>query len=364
MKEMKTIWILVIILILILLVFGISWILERDTTTEKGESQSMKIKPNYEKSKYGEIYLAGGCFWGTQAYLDRMMGILYTDVGYANGETEQTDYYSIGKTGHAETVYVVYDPEKIPLEELLEYYFGIIDPTSLNQQGNDIGTQYRTGIYYVNEDDRATIENMLSIEQMKWPSPLVVEVQPLRNYVLAEDYHQDYLEKNPAGYCHVNLTDIPREKPRISTNDYSKPSTQELKKILTENQFLITQEKGTEPAFDNDYWDNKDKGLYVDVVTGEPLFLSEDKYDSGTGWPSFVKPIQWDVVTYRKDQSLGMIRIEVRSRVGDSHLGHLFEDGPTEEGGLRYCMNSGALRFISFDEMEAMGYGAFLTYFQ
>jgi peptide methionine sulfoxide reductase msrA/msrB len=246
----------------------------------------------------------------------------------------------------------------------LEYYFGIIDPTSLNQQGNDIGTQYRTGIYYVNEDDRATIENMLSIEQMKWPSPLVVEVQPLRNYVLAEDYHQDYLEKNPAGYCHVNLTDIPREKPRISTNDYSKPSTQELKKILTENQFLITQEKGTEPAFDNDYWDNKDKGLYVDVVTGEPLFLSEDKYDSGTGWPSFVKPIQWDVVTYRKDQSLGMIRIEVRSRVGDSHLGHLFEDGPTEEGGLRYCMNSGSLRFIPFDEMESMGYGAFLVYFQ
>ena len=364
MKEMKAVWVLIIILVLILLVFGLSWILEKDTQEEKGESQSMKIKPNYEKSKYGEIYLAGGCFWGTQAYLDRMMGILYTDVGYANGESDQTDYYSIGKSGHAETVYVVYDPEKIPLEELLAYYLGIIDPTSLNQQGNDVGTQYRTGIYYVNEDDKALVEKVLSTEQQKWPSPLVVEVQPLRNYVLAEDYHQDYLEKNPAGYCHVNLTDIPREKPRISTNDYSKPSTQELKKILTENQFLITQEKGTEPAFDNDYWDNKDKGLYVDVVTGEPLFLSEDKYDSGTGWPSFVKPIQWDVVTYRKDQSLGMIRIEVRSRVGDSHLGHLFEDGPKEEGGLRYCMNSGALRFIPLENLESMGYGAFLVYFQ
>ena len=364
MKEMKTIWILVIILILILLVFGLSWILEKDAQEEKGESQSMKIKPNYEKSKYGEIYLAGGCFWGTQAYLDRMRGILYTDVGYANGESDQTDYYSIGKSGHAETVYVVYDPEKIPLEELLAYYLGIIDPTSLNQQGNDVGTQYRTGIYYVNEDDKALVEKVLSTEQQKWEAPLVVEVQPLKNYVLAEDYHQDYLEKNPAGYCHVNLTSIPREKPQINPNDYLKPSVGELKNKLTESQFLITQEEGTEPAFDNAYWDNKEKGLYVDIVTGEPLFLSEDKYDSGTGWPSFVKPIQWDVVTYRRDQSLGMVRIEVRSRVGDSHLGHLFEDGPTEEGGLRYCMNSGALRFISFDEMEAMGYGAFLTYFQ
>ncbi len=323
----------------------------------------MKIRPSYEDSRYGEIYLAGGCFWGTQAYLNRIMGVVYTDVGYANGESDKTDYYSIGKTGHAEAVYVVYDPHKLPLEELLGYYFGIIDPTSLNRQGNDGGAQYRTGIYYVQKEHLLTIGKAVAAEQENWDAPMVVEVEPLINYVLAEEYHQDYLDKNPSGYCHVNLSDIPREKPIINPRDYPKPSAETLRKELTEEQFLITQKNGTEPPFENLYWENKEEGLYVDVVTGEPLFLSLDKYDSGTGWPSFVKPIDWDVVTYHKDQSVGGIRIEVRSRTGDSHLGHLFQDGPSSEGGLRFCMNSGSLRFVSLDFMEEMGYGEFLVYF-
>lgn len=313
----------------------------------------------FKNSKYKEIYLAGGCFWGTQAYFDRMMGVIYTNVGYANGEGDKTDYGSIKKTGHAETVYVVYDPAQLPLEELLGYYYGIIEPTIKNRQGNDIGPQYRTGIYYVDQEDRAIIDAVTAEEQKKHKDPIVTEIEPLANYVLAENYHQDYLDKNPGGYCHVDLSNIPREKPRVDSRDYSKPSVSELKKKLTDLQFAITQKSATERAFDNEFWNNKEKGIYVDIVTGEPLFLSTDKFDSGCGWPSFTRPLQSDVITYDQDSSHGMSRIEVRSRAGDSHLGHVFPDGPKEEGGLRYCINSGSLEFIPFDQMDARGYGEF-----
>ncbi len=182
--------------------------------------------------------------------------------------------------------------------------------------------------------------------------------------MLAEDYHQDYLKNNPGGYCHIDLSEIPREKPVVYRTDYPKAPLEEIKKKLTDLQFSITQENFTERAFENEYWDNKEEGLYVDIVTGEPLFLSLDKFDSGTGWPSFTRPIQWDVVAYKADGSGSMQKIEVRSRSGDSHLGHLFDDGPVKEGGLRYCINSGALDFIRFDEMENRGYGKFMVLFK
>ena len=328
------------------------------------EGEAMRVLPNFETSRYKEIYLAGGCFWGSQAYLDQIMGVLYTTVGYANGESNKTDYYSIGSTGHAETVYIAYDPDIISLKELLGYYYGIIDPTMLNQQGNDRGTQYRTGIYYVDENDLSIIEEVYQEQQGKYKDPLVVEVEPLKNYVLAEDYHQEYLDKNPSGYCHVNLSNIPRKKPVILKENYPKLSKEELQEKLTELQYSITQEENTERPFDNQYWDNKEIGLYVDITTGEPLFLSTDKYDSGSGWPSFTKPIQWDVVTYKRDGSLGAERIEVRSRSGDAHLGHLFYDGPKTEGGLRYCMNSGSLQFIPLAEFDENGYGEFKIFFE
>ena len=331
---------------------------------EDNKSKSLNIIPDYKNSRYKEIYLAGGCFWGVQAYIDWIDGVEYTNVGYANGKSEQTDYNSIKKTGHAETVYVAYDPEKITLDELLRYYYQIIDPTSLNKQGNDQGTQYRSGIYYVDEEDRKIIESVTAKEQAKYSEKIVTEIKPLENYVLAEDYHQDYLEKNPGGYCHIDLSKIPREKPKVNPEDYPKPSTEEIKKKLTDLQFSITQESSTEYPFKNEYWDNKEAGLYVDIVTGEPLFSSLDKYDSGTGWPSFTRPIQWDVVTYYIDESGGIKRIEVRSRSGDSHLGHLFYDGPIEEGGLRYCINSGALDFIQFDELKDRGYEKFKVLFE
>jgi len=328
------------------------------------KSNYLNIMPNYKNSRYKEIYLAGGCFWGVQAYFDKIIGIEYTSVGYANGESDNTDYNSIKKTGHAETVYVVYDPEKITLDELLGYYYRIIDPTSLNKQGNDIGTQYRTGIYYVDEEDKKIIEEVTAKEQTKYSEKIVTEIKPLVNYVLAEDYHQNYLENNPGGYCHIDLSQIPREKPKVNLGDYPKPSMEEIKKKLTDLQFRITQESATEYAFENKYWNNKETGLYVDIVTGEPLFLSLNKFDSGTGWPSFTRPIQWDVVTYNSDKSGGMERIEVRSRSGDSHLGHLFYDGPVAEGGLRYCINSGALDFIKLDELKDRGYGKFIILFE
>ncbi len=214
---------IIIIIILIIAIAAISgcMFLNRNENPNKNiKGESLKIIPDYKNSRYKEIYLAGGCFWGAQAYIDQIDGVEYTSVGYANGKSGQTDYNSIKKTGHAETVYVVYDPEKITLEELLGYYYQIIDPTSLNKQGNDIGIQYRTGIYYVDEDNKKIIESVTANEQAKFSEKIVTEIQPLANYVLAEDYHQDYLEKNPGGYCHIDLSKIPRKKPKVNLADY------------------------------------------------------------------------------------------------------------------------------------------------
>lgn len=334
------------------------------STTQARQNAQFQVLPNFADSRYKEIYLAGGCFWGVQAYFDRMLGVVYTNVGYANGESEETDYYSIASTGHAEAVYVVYDPEELPLEMLLAYFYRIIDPTLLNQQGYDVGSQYRTGVYYVAPEDLAIIQQVTANEQTKHARHIVTEIQPLRNYTLAEDFHQDYLLKNPWGYCHVDLTSIPNAKPQVEADAYQKPSLGEIRSRLTAQQFAITQMNDTERPFENAFWDHEELGIYVDIVTGEPLFLSTDKFDSGCGWPSFTRPIQGDVVRYEQDDSLFIPRIEVRSRVGDSHLGHVFSDGPKDEGGLRFCINSGALEFIPYDQMEARGYGKFMSLLQ
>jgi peptide methionine sulfoxide reductase msrA/msrB len=362
---MKTYLIISVIVIVVIATVSCSIFtnIGHDTKKDDGKEAIMVI-PDYKNSRYKEIYLAGGCFWGLQAYFDRINGIEYTNVGYANGAGDKTDYNSIKETGHAETVYVVYDPEKISLAELLKYYYAVIEPTALNRQGNDRGTQYRSGIYYVDEEDREVIDSVTSDEQEKYSEDILTEILPLENYVLAEDYHQGYLEKNPGGYCHIDLGKIPQEKPLVNPGDYPGPSMEEIKEKLTELQFSITQESFTESPFSGEYWENKESGLYVDIVTGEPLFSSMDKYDSGTGWPSFTRPIQWDVVTYHTDKSAGMERIEVRSRSGGSHLGHLFYDGPAEEGGLRYCINSGALEFIKLNELDGRGYGKFTVLFE
>lgn len=304
-----------------------------------------------------EIYLAGGCFWGVEEYMDRLAGVIDVTSGYANGSTENPTYEDViyKNSGHAETVHVTYDTSQTDLRTLLLYYFKVIDPTSLNKQGNDRGAQYRTGIYYTEETEIPVINQVIAEQQVFYTDPIVVEVLPLDGYYLAEEYHQDYLIKNPNGYCHIDL-DLAYET-MIDPAKYPKPAEDVIKEMLTELQYEVTQNDGTERAFTSEYDGFYEPGIYVDIVTGEPLFSSTDKYDSKTGWPSFTKPIAAEVVTYKEDNTLFSKRTEVRSRTGDSHLGHVFNDGPKEKGGLRYCMNGAALQFIPLNEMEAQDYG-------
>ena len=328
-------------------------------TKSISSSSNLPNNPNvnvdYSKVDLKKIYLAGGCFWGLDAYMARVYGVADTISGYANGKTEDAVYENLKSTGHAETVEVSYDSSRVSLNDILQYYLRVVDPTSLNKQGNDIGTQYRTGIYYTDEDDKKIIEEVLKEEQKKYKNKIVIEVLPLKHFIKAEDYHQDYLEKNPTGYCHINLFDV--EKPLSeSEKTYKKPSKNDLKKSLTDIQYKVTQENATERPFSNEYWDNTKKGIYVDITTGEPLFSSTDKFESGCGWPSFSKPISKDLIEYKNDTSHGMNRTEVRSKSGDSHLGHVFDDGPKESGGARYCINSASLKFIPLEDMEREGY--------
>ena len=307
-----------------------------------------------------EIYLAGGCFWGLEEYFSRISGVLQTSVGYANGQVETTNYQLIKETDHAETVQVVYDEKVVSLREILLYYFRVIDPLSVNQQGNDRGRQYRTGIYYLDEEDLPTINTVVREQELLIGRKIAVEVEKLRHYILAEDYHQDYLKKNLGGYCHIDVRDA--EKPLIDAANYEKPSQAVLRESLSEESYRVTQEAATEVPFSNAYDQTFEEGIYVDITTGEPLFFAKDKFASGCGWPSFSRPISKELIHYYQDLSHGMERIEVRSRSGNAHLGHVFTDGPQELGGLRYCVNSASLRFIAKDEMEEAGYGYLLPY--
>ena len=309
-----------------------------------------------------EIYLAGGCFWGTEKYIASIHGVLSTEVGYANGKTLNPTYEEVctNNTGHVETVHVVYDPGIVSLEFLLELYYEAIDPTSYNRQGGDFGIQYRTGIYYVDDKDLPVIESSISKLQKRIDKPIAIEVKRLENFSPAEEYHQKYLDKNPAGYCHIGRSKIEKAANAIiDPADFKAPVTEELH-ALSKMQFDVTQNAATEPPFQNQYFDSFRSGIYVDITTGEPLFASSDKFESGCGWPSFSKPIDPNVVRQKEDRSHGMLRTEIRSRVGNAHLGHVFDDGPVESGGLRYCINSASLRFIPKEDMEQEGYGYLL----
>lgn len=310
--------------------------------------------------QYKEIYLAGGCFWGTEKYLSLIKGVVSTEVGFANGNTENTTYHDVCYlgTGHAETVKVTYDPSIVSLKHILDQYYEVVDPVSINKQGNDVGTQYRSGIYYIAISDKEVILESIQELQKKYTKPIAIEVLPLSTYCRAEEYHQKYLDKNPNGYCHINPKEfekVKQEEEKITA--YQKASQEELRKRLTPLQYEVTQNKATEPPFKNEYNDNYRKGIYVDITTKEPLFSSSDKFESGCGWPSFSRPIVSEAIKELRDFSHGMNRIEVRSKIGDAHLGHLFDDGPEEDGGLRYCINSASLEFIPIEEMEDKGYG-------
>ena len=290
-----------------------------------------------------EIYLAGGCFWGVEGYFRRIPGVIDTDTGYANGKTNKTTYQELHSTDHAETVHIRY-----------------IDPVSVNQQGNDKGRQYRTGVYYTDKADASVIRGFIQRMQAQYTQPIAVETEPLRNFIRAEEYHQDYLQKNPTGYCHINLhlADVPLHDEK----KFVVPDAKQIKEALDPLQYSVTQEKATERPFTSEYDKFEGKGIYVDIVTGKPLFSSSDKYDAGCGWPSFTKPITSQAVDFTQDTSHGMNRVEVTSKTGGAHLGHVFDDGPQDKTGLRYCINGASLRFIPYEEMDAAGYGEYKQY--
>lgn len=315
-----------------------------------------RMEPLQKGRGYREIWLAGGCFWGAEKYLKGIRGVVATSVGYANGHTQIPTYEAVctQTTGYAETVHVTYDPAALPLPFLLRLFFRAIDPTSVNRQGGDVGDQYRTGVYYTDDRDGPVVEAALGALAATLKKPVAVEARPLKNYYLAEPYHQAYLDKNPGGYCHVSDAAC---RAAAQANPYAKSDDATLRAALTDMQYRVTQQAATEPPFDNAFNDHFAPGIYVDVTTGEPLFLSKDKFASACGWPAFAKPVCAGAVVETPDFSHGMARTEVRSGGGDAHLGHLFADGPSERGGLRYCVNSAALRFIPKADMAREGYG-------
>ncbi|RVU55472.1 peptide-methionine (R)-S-oxide reductase MsrB [Anaerosphaera multitolerans] len=318
------------------------------------------------------IVLGGGCFWGVEAYFMKMPGIVRTFVGYGNGDFLNPSYEQVcnENTNHVEAVFIEYNPEIIDLNHILKYFFKIIDPTSFNKQGNDIGSQYRSGIYYIDEKDKDIIERFIEREQLRYNNKIVTEVLPLKNLSVAEEYHQKYLEKNPGGYCHISFNSLPKKGDHLLTedplwsDDYYKKDDDTLQKELSILQYEVTQNSATEKPFSSNYDKSFQEGIYVDITTGQPLFSSNEKFDAGCGWPSFSKPISDELIEEKEDLSYGYRRTEVKSKLGDSHLGHVFNDGPKELGGLRYCINGASLKFIPREEMEAEGYGYLLKLFK
>ena len=306
-----------------------------------------------------EIYLAGGCFWGTEKYLSLINGVIETEVGYANGDTKNPTYQEVcNGSNHAEVVKVLYDESKISLSFLLELFYESINPFTINKQGNDEGPQYRSGIYFTDIKDKVQIEESIKQLENRLNRKVVIEVKEVENYYKAESYHQAYLDKNPLGYCHINPKLFRKAALiKVDPTKYEKTKKEELKNSLSDLEYEVTMNNATEPPHNNKFDKHFEEGIYVDITTGEPLFSSNDKFDSHCGWPSFSSPIDPLVVIEELDNSLGMKRVEVRSRVGDAHLGHVFDDGPKEKGGLRFCINSASLRFIPKKDLEKEGYG-------
>lgn len=362
---------------IILLVLFLPW--EGDTPQEEKPASTSSQAGSTPSQGEALATFAGGCFWCMEPPFENLEGVIDVVAGYTGGELENPTYYQVasGQTGHLEAVQITYDPQTITYQELVDIYWRQIDPTDAGGAFVDRGKQYTSAIFYHNQEQREVAERSKQEleESGRFQEPIVTEIRPYEVFYMAEEYHQDYFKKKSEAYKRYKagsgreetLSQIwGDEDPTAKEGKegaYQKPSDEELKAALTELQYYVTQENGTEPAFNNAYWDNKQLGIYVDVVSGQPLFSSLDKFQSGTGWPSFTQPIEPDAVVEVKDASHGMMRTEVRSSLADSHLGHVFNDGP-QPTGLRYCINSAALRFIPVEDMEEEGYGKYLDLFQ
>ena len=321
--------------------------------------------------------LAGGCFWCTESDLEKVPGVARVVSGYTGGKKENPTYQEVsaGGTGHLEAVQVYYDPQQVTYEQLLDVFWRHINPTDAGGQFVDRGSQYRSAIFYDGPEQKRLAEQSKEAlnRSGKFTKPIVTEILPLGKFYEAEGYHQDYHKTNPIRYRYYRhgsgrdlfLQEVwGKEKAAlVSSQGFKKPDEATLRKKLTPLQFKVTQQNGTEPAFSNEFWDNKKEGIYVDIVSGEPLFSSQDKYDSGTGWPSFTRPLEPGSIVEKEDNSFFSKRTEVRSRQAGSHLGHVFPDGPKPTG-LRYCLNSAALRFIPKEDLEKEGLGKYRPLFE
>lgn len=333
-----------------------------EVSAESGAEPSPKQDQAPAQTKL--IYLAGGCFWGIQALMSKLKGVCTTSAGYANGSGKEDAFYArvcTGKTGFVECVRVEYDPQKTSLDALLFAFFATVDTSAKNRQGNDRGTQYQSGIFWdpADTESEATVQRICSLEKSRTRKWAVV-VKPLENFFEAEEMHQQYLEKNPGGYCHISPHVMKAlAEAKVDPARYQRPSQKEIKEKLDNLSYNVTQRSDTERPFQNEYYDVFQKGIYVDKVTGEPLFSSRDKFKSSCGWPAFDRPIDAGVLFTREDRSAFRKRIEVRGRTSDSHLGHVFFNDLESPNGTRFCMNSAALRFIPYEKMDEEGYSDF-----